>query len=134
MAATHTFRNELAAAHAKIAQLEEQLRQLQDEQRAKAVQSPKSRGSQPSLWLVVAAGTILMVGVIAVGAFSIRQQQVRSSSTGSESFQGIATADPPKTRNAIPPIVNPGVVASASAKAKSNPCNCTPGDPLCSCL
>jgi hypothetical protein len=53
------FRDELAAAHAKIAQLEEQVRQLHVK--------PPSRGSAP-LTIILVAILAFMLFVIGIGA------------------------------------------------------------------
>jgi hypothetical protein len=123
------FRDELAAAHAKIAQLENRVRELQT-MRVDATHSEKS--SQPSILLLVAAAALGLV--MAGGAFIIYRQTRQPSDPLSESFKGIATA-PENTSDVIPPVVNPGAVASSSAKPNASAkCNCTPGDPLCTCL
>jgi hypothetical protein len=127
------FRDELGAAHAKIAQLEDQVRELERAAQRNAPSLSALRGSQPSLVLVVTAAVALFLTMVAAGFF-FRRETLDRSTSGSPSFKGIATAAAENTSDVIPPVVNPGAVASSSSKPNWNPCDCTKDhDPFCKC-
>jgi hypothetical protein len=131
------FRDELAAAHAKIAHLEEQILLLQEAHGVHDTLQPEPTLPNIAgipLWAIAIASSFVALGVVTGIYFSITRSSTTPSASG---FSGIATAAPPGTNNAIPPIVDPGAVAasSATASAKSNSnCGCPVGDPFCICI
>lgn len=135
---TAPFRDELAAAHAKIAQLEEEIRKL----KGAHYPEPRSAPLPPYVqWdrrraaIIALCGELfacVLVALIAGVLVLSRAPSAPPIATASPAFSGVAIA--PTSRVA-------GEASSASPKLdKQNPhpvnkpCDCQPGDPLCSCL
>jgi hypothetical protein len=137
------FRDELAAAHAKIAQLEERGRDLENalaeahqtahsaaQPEPSTSSEPSTSRSGPSLVLVFFL-TLFIFGAAAAIFISIGSR-TRLDATD---FKGVATAESADPYHWHPPTLPreafaPGPSGTASAQT----CNCQPGDPLCSCL
>ncbi|MEO7109758.1 MAG: hypothetical protein ABI183_04930 [Polyangiaceae bacterium] len=137
------FRDELAAAHAKIAQLEERVNYLQNALRTvndmrNAQTLPAQQSHHTALhnrpWFIgVVLTSIAFVAGLGVSVLlATRIQRSATRAASSAEYKGIATAELPQGANAISSPVDP--TSASSAKPNAKPCNCTPGDPLCSCL
>lgn len=129
------FRDELATAHATIARLEAEIRELRTELAKPRPKVPWARPSLGMTFVIAFAVLGLVAGAIAVFvAPRLRTDRDREQ-------RGIAIAP----RDGIPPTVDRGETAKTTSPPldTANPypsakvatkCNCSPGDPLCSCL
>jgi len=120
------FRDELTAAHEKIAHLEEQVRHLELANRA--AHPPANRGSK----VAVVVGVAFVLG-LAIAGFLLLTIRSTASASGPATFRGIATATAAVADRApVSPVIaaRPTPIGAVSSK----PCHCDPADPLCSCL
>jgi hypothetical protein len=119
------FRDELAAAHAKIAKLEADLGALKEERSAPTERSaPKSLAERNFVWFV--AGIVFCVAVAAAFLSGKSDSQVRTRERDEE-FRELAT-HPPPAPDLFPPT-SPGSTGLRDASS----CTCPEGDPLCGC-
>ena len=123
------FRDELAAAHEKIAQLEKDLQEL------KTAVDPyvRSRRQRDITFVIILCMVALGVGFVAGGASERGDERAHRMSA---SHPGVAIAP---TSRSTAPLAAASFGPPSPALDKQNPyvinkCNCQPGDPLCSCL
>ena len=127
------FRDELAAAHAKIAELEHEIRTLKTHEPPRPADAHDQLGDRQRVALIVLVGgmaLILLLAIIGGVVFLSRPLPSSMSSTPSAAFSGVAiepTAQAPHAVSSSSPQLD------KQAPYVVHKCNCQPGDPLCSC-
>ena len=123
------FRDELEAALARIARLEEEnARLLRRCEALEAGPTPSSpHAARNRVRVIGLAAAMIVLAFACASYFSARPH--RAATTVEDSFKGIAVSPPPTSEQAR------SKASSTPEKVPNKtPCNCTPGDPLCSCL
>lgn len=136
------FRDELAAAHEKIAQLEKEVLELKTDPfrpRPPPAESALAVRKRQILVLIAIVGGLIIVMLLGVIVLSVAlgRAPVRPGATPAPLFSGIAiapTAAVTEQEVATPRASSSSTLDKQNPYTNGKPCNCTPGDPLCSCL